>query len=206
VAQASSLVKGDGLTLQITGHQNSTTVAANEILSQSPAAGSSIVNGGTLNVVLSSGRTVVKLPASLIGASCAADEATLRTLNVVATCPSTAVIHHSSVGAGLVAAVHYESTVNPLAVPAGASVTLYVSAGAPAVTTTTTATGPRPMPNLVGDNQAQVGAALHQAGLYYTTRGPGHGTSAWKRVVSTLPAAGTMVPWHSTVTLNVDEG
>ena len=206
VSQASGLVKGDGLTLQITGHQNSSTVAANEILSQTPAPGSSIVNGGTLSVVLSSGTSVVNLPASLIGASCTADIATLKNLHVTATCPTTAVIRHSSVGAGLVAAVYYQSTVNPLAVPAGASVTLFVSAGPPAVTTTTTATGPRPMPNLVGDNQAQVGAALHQAGLYYSTRGPGHGTSAWKRVVSTLPAAGTMVPWHSTVILNVDEG
>jgi beta-lactam-binding protein with PASTA domain len=205
IPQASSLVKGDGLTLQITGHANSSSVAANEILSQSPAAGTSIVNGGTLAVVISSGTNVVTLPTNLLGASCAVDTAALAKIGVVATCPSGDVIHVTSVAASMVAQVRYGSTINPLAVPAGASVTLYVSAAAP-VTTTTTATGPRPVPNLVGDDQAQVQAALHAAGLYFSTRGPGHGTPAWKHVVSTVPRAGTTVPWHSTVILNVTEG
>jgi beta-lactam-binding protein with PASTA domain len=54
-------------------------------------------------------------------------------------------------------------------------------------------------------NQAQVYAAMRKAQLYFSTKGPGAGTTAWKSVVSTVPAAGTMVKWHSTVILNVRE-
>jgi hypothetical protein len=54
-------------------------------------------------------------------------------------------------------------------------------------------------------DQAQVNAAMHEAGLYYTTKGPGADSPAWTSVVSEVPAAGTMVKWHSTVTLNVKE-
>jgi hypothetical protein len=54
-------------------------------------------------------------------------------------------------------------------------------------------------------DQAQVEAAMHQAGLYYVTMGPGANSPAWTNVVSSVPAAGTIVKWHSTVTLNVNE-
>jgi hypothetical protein len=54
---------------------------------------------------------------------------------------------------------------------------------------------------------AQVGAALKTVGLYYKTQGPGAGTATtsptWTKVVSTVPVAGTTVPYLSTVTLNV---
>jgi len=54
---------------------------------------------------------------------------------------------------------------------------------------------------------AQVYTALKAAGLFYSTKGPGAGTATtagtWTKVVSTIPAAGTMVPYKSTVTLNV---
>jgi beta-lactam-binding protein with PASTA domain len=60
------------------------------------------------------------------------------------------------------------------------------------------------MPNLVGMDPAQVNAALHTAGLFYKTQGPGAGIpAAWTKVVSTIPAAGVTVPYMSTVTLNV---
>jgi beta-lactam-binding protein with PASTA domain len=54
-------------------------------------------------------------------------------------------------------------------------------------------------------DQAQVQAAMHQAGLYYVTKGPGADSPKWTTVVSSTPAAGTMVKWHSTVTLNVND-
>ena len=91
----------------------------------------------------------------------------------------------------------------------GSTILLNISRGsgvAPATTTTTVAAhGPRAVPNLVGDSPAQANAALSAAGLYYTTRGPGHNSPLWKRVVSSAPGAGTMVPWHSTIILKVDE-
>jgi beta-lactam-binding protein with PASTA domain len=59
------------------------------------------------------------------------------------------------------------------------------------------------VPNLVGMDQSQVYAAMRKAQLYFSTKGPGAGTTAWTQVVSEEPIAGTMVKWHSSVLLNV---
>ena len=233
LAEASSLVKNDGLTLDVTAHVASTSVATGDIVSQSPAAGTSLAGGKALSVTVSSGPPAVPvtLPA-LVGFTCAVDTAKLATMHVSATCPSTSAISSTAVSSGLVAGWLYGITKNPTAVPRGSSIVLENSLGASTVaTTTTSAAGPTTtststttsttttttttttpvatlaMPNLVGMDQAQVYAALHTAGLFYTTRGPGAGTSTtngtWTKVVSSIPAAGTKVPARSTVTLNV---
>jgi beta-lactam-binding protein with PASTA domain len=44
---------------------------------------------------------------------------------------------------------------------------------------------------------------MKKAVLYFTTTGPGAGTTTWTKVTSESPAAGTMVPYKSTVVLNV---
>ena len=92
------------------------------------------------------------------------------------------------------------------------SVTTTTHSGPPTTSTSTTSTTTTTlhptalaMPNLVGMSQSQVHAALKVAGLYYKTQGPGHGTTKWTHVVSTIPAAGTKVPFLSTVILNVAE-
>jgi hypothetical protein len=54
-------------------------------------------------------------------------------------------------------------------------------------------------------DQAQVYAAFGKAALYFTTSGPGAGTTKWTKVISEVPAAGTKVAWHSSVSLNVGE-
>ena len=106
---------------------------------------------------------------------------------------------------GLVAAVLYRHTTNPVAVPKGASVILELSTGpgptttttAPATPTTTTTLagqGLRAVPDVVGLDYAQTYAAMKKAVLYFTTTGPGAGTTTWTKVVSESPAAGTMVP------------
>jgi beta-lactam-binding protein with PASTA domain len=61
------------------------------------------------------------------------------------------------------------------------------------------------MPNLAGMSRAAANAALKAAGLFYSTKGPGAGTTKWTHVVSTVPAAGSTVPYMSTVILNVAE-
>ena len=74
-------------------------------------------------------------------------------------------------------------------------------------TTTTTTTlaghGLRAVPNVVGDDQAQVYAAMKKASLYFSTTGPNANTTKWTTVVSESPKAGTMVAWESHVTLTV---
>ena len=236
LAEASTLVKNDGLTLSVAGYAASATVAKGDIVSQSPAAGTSMAGGATLSVVRSSGPppVVVTMPTDLVGKSCPAAIAELATLKVTATCPATSTTP-SSVAAGLVAEVLYGTTKNPTGVPRGAAVVLVSSTGSAAVTTTTaassvtttTATGVTTttaatapttttsvpatvlMPNVVGMDQAQVLAAMRTAKLFYKTQGPGHGTptsnGTWTKVVSEIPAAGTKVPYQSTVTLNVTQ-
>jgi beta-lactam-binding protein with PASTA domain len=78
----------------------------------------------------------------------------------------------------------------------------------PTTTTTTTTTTPpseaaRAVPNVVGDDYAQTVAAMKAAVLYFTTEGPGAGTTTWTKVVSEDPIAGTKVAYKSTVILHV---
>ncbi|MGH9020633.1 MAG: PASTA domain-containing protein [Acidimicrobiales bacterium] len=62
---------------------------------------------------------------------------------------------------------------------------------------------PRRVPNVVGLTRSGVFAAMRGAGLYFTTRGPGSTTSTWSSAVSEIPRAGTVVAWHSSVTITV---
>jgi beta-lactam-binding protein with PASTA domain len=105
--------------------------------------------------------------------------------------------------------VWYQDQKNPTQAPNGAALVLALSTGPPTSTTLSTTTtslpnvNPRPVPNVVGMNPAQTSAAMHAADLYYQTFGPGSQNGTWTTVVSTVPTAGTVVPWHSTVRVNV---
>jgi beta-lactam-binding protein with PASTA domain len=55
----------------------------------------------------------------------------------------------------------------------------------------------------VGLDYAQTYAAFKKAGLYFSTSGHLAGTTKWTQVVSETPAAGTLVPYKSTVSLVV---
>ena len=223
MTQAAQKLSGDGFTLSVARHAPSNVVPVNEIISQSPVAGTSGKSGLAITVILSSGPILVTLPTSLIGETCAAATAKLHALKLAATCNQT--MASTRLASGLVAEVLSHSTKNPLAVPAHSIVNLVVSTGpgttttttvaatttttAPTGSTTTTTTttiageGLRAMPNVVGMDQAQVYAAMRKAQLFFSTRGPGAGTTKWTTVVSEVPAAGTSVKWHSNVILNV---
>ena len=58
-------------------------------------------------------------------------------------------------------------------------------------------------PNVVGLSRAQTYAAMRHANLYFATSGPGSANGTWTRVVTEHPAPGTLVAWHSSVTLTV---
>ncbi|MHB8378712.1 MAG: protein kinase domain-containing protein [Acidimicrobiales bacterium] len=224
VAQESAVLASDGYTLSVTRHVFSATVPTGNIVSQSPAAGTSAKSGTTITASVSKGPVLVTMPTNLVGKPCTAAAAELAKLHVRASCPATAAIFSPTVPINGVARVLYHKGQNPTKVPLRASVVLSVSKGpAPSATTTTTATtgtttttsgtptttttlagqGPRAVPNVVGDNQAQVTAAFKKAALYYTTVGPNSNSTKWTRVVSEKPAAGTMVPYKSSVTLTV---
>jgi PASTA domain len=221
VTQASALLKSDGFTLTVNPPASSSTVAANDIMSQSPAAGANAKSGAVITVRVSLGPNMVSMRHYLFGESCAIATTRLHRLDITASCPSTKAITSDRIAAGGVARIIYGKTSNPVAVPKGSTVILELSTGpGPSSGTTTTTTlatgtttttttlageGARAVPNVVGMDQAEVYAAFHTAQLYFTTTGPGAGTTQWTKVISEVPAAGTMVAWHSEVTLNVGE-
>ncbi len=212
VKQASAAIKSGSFTLRVTNRVDSAKVPVGNIVTQTPVAGTSEKSGSTITVSVSKGPVLVTMPTNLVGKSCAAATAQLSALHVTATCPATAAIFSPTVPLNDVARVLYQKGQNPLVVPLRAGVTLSLSKGpAPSTTTTTTSTttttlagqGLRAVPNVVGDNQAQAVAAMKKAVLYYTTTGPNANTTKWTKVVSENPAAGTMVPYKSSVTLTV---
>ncbi len=199
--------------VDVTGRTHSSSVASGHVVSQSPAAGTSLKSGSSISVVLSEGEALVSVPRHVVGRGCAGATNELRSLHLHASCPASAALYSASVPAGDVVAVVYRGTRNPLAVPAGATVVLALSKGpnpastttstlAP-TTTTTAAPGRRAVPDVVGDDYAQTYAAFKKAGLYFSTTGHLAGTTKWTRVVSESPAAGTLVPYKSTVSLVV---
>ena len=173
----------------------------------------------------------VIMPTNLIGEDCASATSQLSKLHVVAQCPSTAAVTSPTVVAGKIVKFLYHATTDPKSVPRGATVTLVLSSGPGTTTTvagtttttiasTTTTTLPGTtttsstttttvaqtlvaVPSVAGLSRTQVFAAMHTAGLYFSTRGPGAGTSAWTTGVSTVPVAGTKVKRLSTVIVNV---
>jgi serine/threonine-protein kinase len=221
LTQASTALQGDGFTVTVNLRVHSSSVAANDIVSQSPLADSSAKSGQVITVSVSEGPLLVTMPTNLLGETCVAATAQLSALHVIAQCPSSAAIYSSTVALSGVVRVLYHTTVNPLTVPREGTVVLSLSKGPAAGTTTTTTTtapasgttttttttiageGPRAVPNVVGDTQAQVYAAFHVAKLYFSTVGPNHNSTKWTTVVSQNPVAGTTVKWHSYVTLTV---
>jgi serine/threonine-protein kinase len=210
LTQAQSAVAGDGYILNVS-QVASATVQKNVVVKQSPGPGTSAKSGSTIDVRVSEGPGIVTLPTNLIGRGCAGATNELKSLHVSATCPSADEIA-SSRPVGEVARVLYDKTANPLDVPRGASVILELSSGpaagttttsSPTTTTTLAGEGLRAVPNVVGDDYAQAFAAMKKAVLYFSTTGTGAGTTTWTKVISQSPAAGTMVPYKSTVTLNV---
>ena len=100
--------------------------------------------------------------------------------------------------------------------PQRSSLLLQVSKGPPPTVTTTTIPtsgtttttvpsthAPVVVPNLVGQNRARTMQLMQAAQLYYATYGPGSNNGTWTVVVSQSPAAGTTVPWHSSVKVTV---
>jgi PASTA domain len=99
------------------------------------------------------------------------------------------------------------STTTTTAPPATTTTAATGTTTTTSTTTTTTTTppneGPRAVPDVVGDDYAEANAAFKKAVLYFTTEGPGAGTTTWTKVVSESPPAGTKVAYKSTVVLHV---
>ena len=204
MTQASKITTKAGVTLTVTSHRHSSSVPMNDIISQTPSSGA---NSKSVSVVVSDGPIMTTIPTGIKGLDCAAATAKLSKVGLSATCPSTQHIASATVPLGRVAELLYNSSVNPVSVPAGSSVILALSSGKAAgggtTTTTTTVAGPK-VPNFVGMSPTQVNALSVSSGYYYHTVGVHAGTNGWTKVLSQSPAAGTSLQKSSVVTLNVN--
>jgi serine/threonine-protein kinase len=227
-AKASTKLVGDDFTLSVTQRVHSSTVPVNDIVSQTPLSGTSAKSGAVIEVSVSDGPVKVTLPTNLVGESCATATAELTSVHVKATCPTNEEIFSSATPVNDVARVLYHKSVNPPTVPLESTVILSVSKGPVGGTTTTSTTtttttttsngtttsstttttappsgGLRAVPNVVGDDQAQVYAAMKKAVLYFKTVGHDANSTKWTTVVSESPVAGTQVEAKTHVTLTV---
>jgi serine/threonine-protein kinase len=204
VAQSAKILSADNFTL-VVGAKVTSTEKIGNIVSQTPAPGSSLQSGGTITVNLSNGVPTVTLPIGLIGQTCAAATQMLSSVGLNAVCPSTAAVF-SARPIDTVVSVANGTIINPSTAAPHATLTLILSKGPSSATggTTTTTTSPAKgqvrVPNLVGLTSAQVTSALHAAELYYSSDSP---SAPWKVVLSQSPPAGTVVAKFSRLRLKV---
>jgi serine/threonine-protein kinase len=165
------------------------TVAIGIVIEQSPAANENVESGSKVTVTVSSGAATIAIP-DLTGKT--RDEA-MQALTDLAFVPSPTEVESATVAEGLVVGT------NPPAGTAaarGATVEIQVSAGS-----NTTA-----VPDVTSQPEAQARATLEGAGFAVTTTPQPSDTVAPGLVIGTNPAAGTMAPNGSTITVMVSGG
>ena len=190
-AAATTAITGAGLVLGNVTTQNSGSVPAGSVISQSPLAGASVAPGSAVDLVVSSGPAPVSVP-NVVGLTQAAATTAITGAGLVlgnvttqysATVPAGSVISQNPLGGTSVAP--------------GSAVDLVVSSG-PA---------PVSVPNVVGLTQAAATTAITGAGLVL-----GNVTTQYSAsvpagsVISQSPLAGASVAPGSAVDLVVSSG
>jgi serine/threonine-protein kinase len=194
VAQARADVTKLHMTLATGAPVTSITVAAGSVVSQKPAAGTSLKEGSTVTVVLSSGKPDVSVP-SLTGMTCAQATAALQGAHFLSVCaPGT---YSNTIGSGVLVLWSIGSTSKPSKAPYGSTITLVPSLGHQPATVPS-------IPNTYTFAQAQ--AALQAVGLTATQANGTSTTVAAGDVISTSPASGAQAPYGSAVTVTVSTG
>src|SRR5438132_2384778 len=196
-AAATSAISAAALTVGTVTQQSSTTVASGNVISESPAAGTSVASGSAVNLVVSSGApppTQVAVP-NVVGeteaAATSAISAAALTVGAVTQQSSTTVASGNVIS---------ESPAAGTSVASGAAVSLVVSSGAPAP-------GQVAVPNVVGQTQAAATSAISGAGFTVGAVAQESSTTvASGSVISQNPAAGADSASGSAVDLVVSTG
>jgi beta-lactam-binding protein with PASTA domain len=126
-AAATTAITGAGLTVGTVAMQSSATVAAGLVISESPAAGTSVASGSAVSLVISNGLPLVAVP-NVVGLTQAAATGAITIVGLkvgLVTMQSS-----TTVAAGLVIG---ESPSAGTSVVSGSAVNLVVSSGAPSV-------------------------------------------------------------------------
>jgi serine/threonine-protein kinase len=194
LAQARAAVDKVHMTLKQGAPVTSITVAAGDVVLQSPKPGVSQKEGSTVNVVLSSGKPDVTVP-SLSGMTCAQAATALQSAHFQSVCaPGT---YSDTVPASVLVLWSINATQNPTKAPYGATITLVPSLGHEPATVPS-------IPTSYSFAQAQ--AALQAVGLTATQNNESSPTVPSGQVISTSPASGAQAPYGSAVAVNVSTG
>jgi serine/threonine-protein kinase len=194
LAEAKAAAAKDHFSLHLEPAVKSITVGNGSIVSQSPAPGTSLKQGSTLNVVPSQGPPPVAVP-SLSGMSCAQAITALTGAHLKGLCAP--VQYNNTVPAGQLVIWSIGSTANPTSAPYGSTITLVPSEGHAPVTVPT-------IPSTYSFSAAQ--AALVAVGLTATQANASSSTVPAGQIISTTPASGASAPFNSAVTVTVSTG
>jgi beta-lactam-binding protein with PASTA domain len=187
-ATAESAITGAGLTFTET-QAYSSTVPSGSVISENPAAGTLVLPGTAVALVLSQGPQPVAVP-NVMGAAKATAESAIT-------------------GAGL---TFTETQAYSSTVPSGSVISENPAAGTMVLPGTAVALvisqGPQPVavPNVVGATQAAAESAITGAGLTFTETQAYSNTVPSGSVISENPAAGTMVQPGTAVALVISQG
>ena len=190
-AAAEAAITGAGFTVGNVTTEYSDTVAAGDVISQNPSAGTSLPSGSAVDLVVSLGVQMVTVP-NVVGQAQATAEANI--IAAILTVGNVTTAYSNTVAAGDVISS------NPAAgasVVHDSSVDLVVSLGVE----------PATVPNVVGTNQTAAESAITTAGLVVgivTTEYSD--TVAVDDVISQNPSGGTTLPPGSSVDLVVSLG
>ena len=190
-ATAQSAITSAGLTVGTISTANSDTVALGDVISQSPAAGTSVAAGSAVNLVVSSGPVPVSVP-NVVGTAQASAESSI--ISAGLTVGVITIVNNEIVAAGDVIS---QSPISGALVAPGSVVNIVVSSGP----------SPVNVPGVVGMAQATAQSAITSAGLTVGTITTANSdTVAVGDVISQSPAAGTSVAAGSAVNLVVSSG
>ncbi|HOK90347.1 MAG TPA: PASTA domain-containing protein, partial [Candidatus Hydrogenedentes bacterium] len=187
-AAAEAALAAEGLYTGLVSSQCDDTVAAGAVISQSPAAGTQVAPGATVDIVISTGQPVVP---DVTGMELAEADTTISavaglSVNFTIACSDT-------VPSGQVASQN----------PAGGTT---VSCGTTVEVVLSTGVCPVTVPDVTGMELDAAAAALQQASLLYTTTESCSDMIPAGSVAEQDPAGGEQVPPGSTVALVISNG
>jgi eukaryotic-like serine/threonine-protein kinase len=176
-----------GFSVQFGTSQHSNTVPNGDVISTSPAIGSSAKRGALITVIESTGPVMINVP-QVTGLTQNAAETALRKAGLIPGAVTSAA--SSTIGAGVVIST---DPVAGSAWPQDKPVGLTVSAGPP-------------LPNLVGQMFPAATALAQQGGFELQEQADGNSTQPAGTIVGQTPAPGSPITQGEVVTVQVSSG
>ena len=192
VDQATQEANKLGIGVRQTGMEASESIEEGRIISQNPAAGSMVDQGTTIEVVTSSGRPTIAIPAGLAGL--AQGEAENRILELGLR-TEVQLQYSDTVEVGYVISV---APSEGSQVPPESTVTVYVSKGVDQSNYVA-------VPDMYGYSENDAKMTLEMLGLTYETVSGVSDFYSNGEVITISPESGTMVPPGSLVTLTIND-